>query len=158
MNEQKNFGLTDEELQKAWSCAKAAIVLTIVVYGILFLCLSNAHAGMDFRQLRGSLAPMVDAQADFVAAVQAHNKEQAQVAYERLQQIIRALPDKARQMEEMRKYQAILERIRELYQENMAIIEKEKFQQLLRQSTFAILGEGAYIETRVSLIKKGWTK
>lgn len=79
---------------------------------ILFLFVGTVSAGVDFAYLGGIATTLKRATQQYVANVQEKNKEQAQAAYEMIQQILRDLPDTARNRELMDEYYALIEQIR----------------------------------------------
>jgi hypothetical protein len=70
------------------------------------------RGGVDFSYLGGIANTLKRSTQQYVANVQAKNKEQAQIAYERIQQILRDLPDTARNRELMDEYYTLIEKIR----------------------------------------------
>jgi len=114
-----------------------AILLAVSIW-------SPAHAGVDFAYLGGISTALRDSTQQMIAGVQAKNRQQSEQAYERILQIMRDLPDSARNAELMAEYFAILERIRATGEataearERLAAITKP---------------EGAHIVTRVEVVK-----
>lgn len=79
---------------------------------ILFLFVGTVSAGVDFSYLGGIATTLKRSTQQYIANIQTKNKEQAQIAYERIQQILRDLPDTARNRELMDEYFQLIEKIR----------------------------------------------
>lgn len=70
------------------------------------------RGGVDFSYLGGIGTTLKRTTQQYVAQVQEKNRDQAQAAYEMIQQILRDLPDTARNRELMDEYYSLIEKIR----------------------------------------------
>lgn len=102
--------------------------------------------GVDFSYLGGIANTLKRSIQQYIAQVQAKNREQAQASYEMIQQILRDLPDTARNRELMDEYYSLIEKIRATGE---ASIETRK---RLSELTSA---SGAHIKTEVIALKRG---
>ena len=122
---------------------------TTIFFLIAFFMTNVAFAGMDFRWLAGRGPALREETQRLIYAVNTKNREQAQVAYERVQEIIQSLPDKSKNAELMNEYLEIIEKARLLSQEAQEISEAESMRLM-----FLVSEQGAYIVTQSVPTKK----
>jgi|GEM_PF-3528618 len=129
---------------------RAVTLLSVGTISLVFYLalISPVDAGMDFRYMTGHGFTLRQATQQFVEGIKTKNKEQAQVAYERIQQILREMPDKSRNAELLAQYQIILEKIRQSADESYEVLVSSREGQTMFEDLKKLVGErGAHVVT-----------
>lgn len=134
-----------------------AILIFMTVLSFTFL--NNLYAGVDFRSLSGEGTALRQETQRLVDSVKARNKDLADIAYERIKEILRNLPDKGRNAELLNQYLAILEKIREISEKNDdVLISAKQSQDMFDQIQGLVASQrGAHVCMSSEIVKKDYT-
>jgi hypothetical protein len=121
---------------------------------ILLVFPRNSYAGVDFRYIDGYGEALRQETQKMVENVKFRNKDQVDMSYERIREIIRNLPDKGRNAELLEKYLAILENIRDLSKKSDDVLTSGvERNDLFNQIQSLIAPGGAHLMMRSEVIK-----
>lgn len=131
-------------------------LLTLMIITFLILA-QNLYAGVDFRSVIGFGSALRQETQTLVESVKARNKEQAEIAYERIKEILRNLPDKGRNSELLDQYLSILAKIRELSEKNDEVLISAKDSQDMFDQVQRLVGQrGAHVVMCSEVVKKDY--